>query len=161
MAGQQAHGYQPVPGFEIPVRSPAGGEWFFEVRVFDDGVGFRYRVPGAGTRRVAGEPTRWHLPTDSTVWFQTDTTNYEGAYQSTRADQVPREQEAKKRPVHLGLPMTVGFADGGFGLITEAALYNYSGLTPRGRKTARGSGRPLRMIRAVGRTKDRCYRPGG
>ena len=116
---------------EIPVRSPAGGEWIFEVRVFDDGVGFRYRVPGAGTRRVVGEPTRWHLPTDSTVWFQTDTTNYEGAYQSTRADQVPREQEAKKRPVHLGLPMTIGFADGSFGLINEAALYNYSGLTLR------------------------------
>ena len=118
---------------EIPIRSQAGAEWMFEVRVFNDGAAFRYRVPGTGTRRVTGEPTRWQLPKDSTVWFQTDTTNYEGVYQSAPADQVPLEQEVerKKRPVHLGLPMTVAFAEGGYGLVSEAALYRYSGLTLR------------------------------
>jgi hypothetical protein len=116
---------------EIPMRSHAGGEWTFEVRVFNDGVGFRYRVPGTGPRRVQGEATCWQLPRESTIWFQTDTDDYEGVYQSSRTDQVPLEEEVrlKKRPIHLGPPVTVAFADGGFGLLSEAALYGYSGLT--------------------------------
>ena len=119
---------------EIPVRSTASGvAWTFEVRVFDDGVAFRYRVPGTGSRRVRGESTTWQLPSDSTIWFQTDTRNYEGVYQSSRADQAPLEEEIenKKRPAHFGPPVTVVYADGGYGLLTEARLYNYSGLTLR------------------------------
>lgn len=117
---------------EIPVRSKAGIEWTLEVRVFDDGAAFRYRVPGTGSRRVLGEATRWRLPKQSTVWFQTDTRNYEGAYRSCRADQVPLEEEfqKKKRPVHLGPPVTAVFGDG-FALISEASLFNYSGMTLR------------------------------
>lgn len=124
---------------EISVWTRVGVEWTLEVRVFNDGVAFRYRVPGTGIRRVLGESTSWQLPKDCTVWFQTDTRNYEGVYQSARADQVPLEQEVekKRRPVHLGLPMTVAFVDGGYGLINEAALYDYSGLTLRPEGDAR------------------------
>lgn len=119
---------------EIPVRSRDGGPaWTLEVRVFDDGVGFRHRVPGAGTRRVAGEPTSWQLPRDATLWLQTDTDDYEGEYHAVPAEQVPLEEKVgeKTRPTHIGPPMTVVYADGTFGLITEAALYRYSGLTLR------------------------------
>jgi hypothetical protein len=118
---------------EIPVRTQAGVDWTLEVRIFNDGVGFRYRVPGAGARRVRGESTRWQLPESCTVWFQTDTRNYEGVYQSVRADQMPLEQEVEKKrePVHVGLPMTAVFPDGTFGLVSEAALCRYSGLTLR------------------------------
>ena len=118
--------------FEIPVRSPAGLEWTWEVRVFDDGVAFRYRVPGTGSRRVLGEATSWQLPRQSTVWFQTNTRNYEGVYQACRADRIPLKEEVqkKKRPVYLGPPVTVIFEDG-FGLISEASLVHYSGMTLR------------------------------
>jgi alpha-glucosidase len=118
---------------EIPIRSQAGVDWTLQVRVFNDGVGFRYRLPGNGARSVQGESTRWQLPKDSTVWFQTDTVNYEGAYQSARADQMPLEKEVKKemRPTFLGLPMTAVFQDGTFGMVSEAALRHYSGLTLR------------------------------
>ena len=118
---------------EIPIRTQAGVDWSLEVRVFEDGVGFRYRVPGTGVRRIQGESTCWQLPKDSTVWFQTDTVNYEGAYQSARAEQMPREKEVRqqKQPVHLGMPATIIYADGSFGLINEAALYKYSGMTLR------------------------------
>ncbi len=118
---------------EIPVESKSGVAWTFEARVFNDGVGFRYRVPGTGRRRVQGESTAWELPRDCTVWFQTDTANYEGVYESARVGQVPLEKEIKnqKRAVHLGLPLTVAYPDGGYGLINEAALYGYSGLTLR------------------------------
>ncbi len=121
--------------YTVPIRTPTGRDWTFEVRVFNDGVGFRYRVPGTSTRRIEGESTSWQLPRTAKVWFQTETgaAAYEGAYQSARADQLPREREVRnqKRPVHLGPPVTVEFADGGFGLISEAALYNYSGMTLR------------------------------
>ena len=118
---------------EIPIHPRAGADWTLEVRVFNDGVGFRYWVPGTGARRVLGESTGWQFPRESTVWFQTDTDDYEGIYQSARADQVPLEEEInkKKRSTHLGPPVTVVFPDGGFGLLSEAALYNYSGLTFR------------------------------
>ncbi|HEY0947225.1 MAG TPA: glycoside hydrolase family 97 catalytic domain-containing protein [Opitutaceae bacterium] len=115
---------------EIPVQAGAAQRpWTLEVRVFDDGAAFRYRVSGAGMRHVAGESTVWQLPRDATVWFQTDTTGYEGVYRSSRADEIPRQEvvDGRTRPVHLGPPVTVEFADGGFGLLTEAGLYHYSG----------------------------------
>jgi hypothetical protein len=123
---------------EIPVQSPAGN-WTLEVRVFNDGAAFRHRIPGTGTRRVQGESTRWRLPREATVWFQSNTGDYEGVYQSARADQVPLEEEVrkKKRAVHLGPPLTAVFADGTFGLISEASLRNYSGLTLRPEGVAR------------------------
>lgn len=126
---------------ELPVRS-GNVNWTIEVRVFDDGAGFRYRIPGAGQRRLQGESTEWQLPSASTVWFQTDTDDYEGAYFSRPADRIPLEEEVHraKRPTHLGPPVTIEYPDGGFGMLTEASLYRYSGLTFRpqggGRLTA-------------------------
>lgn len=125
---------------EIAMRPRQGGpEWTLEVRVFDDGVGFRYRVSGSGPQRVNGEPTAWQLPPDSTLWLQTNTSDYEGNYHSVRADQVPVESKAgnQTRPTHIGPPMTVVYPDNTFGLISEAALYQYSGLTLRPEGEAR------------------------
>ncbi|HYD84208.1 MAG TPA: glycoside hydrolase family 97 N-terminal domain-containing protein, partial [Opitutus sp.] len=119
---------------EIAVRSRATNrEWTLEVRVFDDGAAFRYRVPGAGMRRVSGESTAWQLPRTAYVWFQTHTEDYEGVYQASRADEIPREHLVDKLPreTHLGPPVTVQFDDGSYGLLTEASLYRYSGLTFR------------------------------
>jgi len=132
--GNKTRATNDCQAYEIPVRSGSVGvAWILEVRVFNDGAAFRYRVPGSGSRLVAGESTKWQLPPESTVWFQTETGAYEGVYQSSRADQVPLEEEIKKqkRPTHLGPPVTIEFADGSFGLINEAALYRYSGLTLR------------------------------
>ena len=114
---------------EIPIRTQGGVDWRLQARVFNDGVGFRYLVPGTGTRRIQGESTGWQLPKDCTIWFQTNTVNYEGAYQSARADQMPPGKENRKQAVHLGMPMTAVFADGTFGMVSEAALCRYSGLT--------------------------------
>ncbi|MBL9193357.1 MAG: glycoside hydrolase family 97 catalytic domain-containing protein [Opitutaceae bacterium] len=123
---------------EIPIQTPTGDgrvtAWTLEVRVFDDGAAFRYRVPGRGPRRVAGESTAWRLPPEATVWFQTSTTSYEEVYRSARAGSLPFEETDKKgakHRVHLGPPATVTYADGAYGLLTEAALRNYSGLTLR------------------------------
>ena len=125
---------------EIALRTPSAGvEWSLDVRVFNDGVGFRYRVPGAGARRVQGESTAWRVPGDSTVWLQTNTGDYEGNYHSWPAMDIPLEQTVnnQKRAIHLGLPMTVAYADGTFGMVTEAALFNYSGVSLRPEGDAR------------------------
>lgn len=126
--------------FAIPVRSKtAERSWMLEVRVFDDGAAFRHRVPAAGQRRVGGESTEFQFPKDTTLWLQTDTDDYEGEYHSCRADQVPLEETAdnKTRPVHLGLPVTAVYADGTVGLLSEAALFRYSGMTLRPEGNAR------------------------
>ena len=119
---------------EIPVRLKNGGEeWTLELRVFDDGAAFRYRVPGNGTRQIAGESTAWQLPQDAQLWLQTDTDDYEGNYHSVRADQVPLEEQVdnQTRPVFCGPPLTAVYGDGTIGLISEASLFRYSGLTLR------------------------------
>ena len=69
---------------EIRMLPKTGPEWTLEVRAFDDGAAFRYRIPGVGTRQIAGESTAWHLPRNAQLWLQTDTGAYEGNYQSVR-----------------------------------------------------------------------------
>lgn len=87
------------------------------MRVFDGG--FRYRIPGNSMRRIAGESTAWQVPGDATLWFQTDTVNYEGVFQSKHADAIPLEKEVEKKtqPLHVGPPVTIQFTDGPFGMI--------------------------------------------
>jgi alpha-glucosidase len=138
--GPKTRGTNSCLAADIPVRSgPTGVAWTLEVRVFNDGVGFRYQVPGTGPRKVLGEATRWQLPAGATLWLQTDTDDYEGVYQSHRANQVPLEERVnnRTRPTHLGPPVTVVYEDGTYGLISEAALYQYSGLTLRPEGEAR------------------------
>jgi len=53
---------------------------------------------------------------------------------------VPAEEKDEKgvaRRVHLGPPATVCYEDGAFGLLPEAALRRYSGLSLRGEGGAR------------------------
>jgi alpha-glucosidase len=119
---------------EIPIRPRDGGPaWTLEVRVFNDGAAFRYRVPAQGERHIAGESTTWQVPPGATLWLQTDTDDYEGEYHPVPADRVPLEEKVgdRTRPVHIGPPMTIVYPDGAFGLLTEAALFRYSGLTLR------------------------------
>ncbi len=118
----------------IPMRPTDGAPaWTLEVRVFNDGAAFRYRVPGEGPRHLRGETTTWHVPPAATLWVQTDTDDYEGEYHAVRADAVLLEEtvDGQTRPTHLGPPVTVVYPDGTYGLISEAALFRYSGLTLR------------------------------
>jgi hypothetical protein len=116
---------------EVPVRSRAGTDWTLEARVFNGGVGWRYRVPGSGTRQINGESTAWQLPKDATVWLQTNTGDYEGEYHPRKADDVPLEMtsENRTRNVQIGPPMTVVYPDEAFAMISEAGVYRYSGMT--------------------------------
>lgn len=120
--------------YRLPVRHVASAtEWHLEVRVFDDGFAYRYRVPGRGQRTVQSEASAWVLPENAPAWYQTDTDDYEGPYERRRPEEIPIELKTDRgpHPTHLGPPVTVELPQGGFLLLTEARLFRYSGLTLR------------------------------
>lgn len=126
--------------FRIPVTHGASGQsWTLEVRVFDDGSAWRCRVPGSGRRLITGEASSWTLPDGAWAWYQTNTANYEGAYQRGSVAEIPRTTKVKdtERPVFLGPPVTVELPGGGYALITESNLRRYSGMSLRPTGTAR------------------------
>ncbi|HOY60216.1 MAG TPA: glycoside hydrolase family 97 N-terminal domain-containing protein, partial [Verrucomicrobiota bacterium] len=124
----------------LAVRHAASGvEWQLEARLFDDGFACRYRVPGQDARTVNGEASSWTLPADSDVWYQTNTGDYEGVYQRHRPALIPIEERTARgtNAVHLGPPITIELARGGYLLVTEANLFGYSGMTLRPTGTGR------------------------
>ena len=104
--------------------------WAIDLRVYNDGVAYRYRFPPLGSipvgRReatwhtVRGEASAWTLPENSDVWYQTDVHNYEGLWRSAPADSVGAD---------LGPPIVAELPSGGYALISEANSYGYSGMT--------------------------------
>lgn len=99
-----------------------GGEIYqLEVRAYDDGVASRLRLPAKPGRKVEGDLSAWQLPADSTCWFQDDLHSYEGHYMHESIGKL-------KTGTVIGLPSVVSLADGGFLLVTEAALVDFPDL---------------------------------
>jgi alpha-glucosidase len=96
-------------------------KWQLEVRVFDDGLGYRYRVPGSGTRRINGESSEWNVPVGSVLWHQDENNpSYESRFYSDIVGQLPKG-------LKLMAPATLKFpGDTGYGMMTEANLVSYS-----------------------------------
>jgi alpha-glucosidase len=104
----------------IPLAS-GDTKWQLEVRVFNDGVGYRYRVPGSGTRRINGESSVWNVPVGSVLWHQDENnSSYESRYYPDIVGQLPKG-------LKLMAPATLKFpGDTGYGMMTEANLVSYS-----------------------------------
>ncbi len=107
------------------MHEPSETKYALEVRAFNGGIGIRYLVPGKGQRVVSGERTGFTFPEQSQFWLQTNTLNYEGIYEKWPADRI---QAGTK----IGLPMTVVLPEKrGYAVVSEAALFGYSGMTLR------------------------------
>lgn len=125
-------------GYEwtIPVTNTSAGRAYeLKFRVYDEGVAYRYRVPApsaVATQQVFGEASSWTLPSDSYVWYHTQVGSYEGVHQHVRIDNITAGLDIAP-PITVELPSGTGFA-----VITEAALYDYSGMT-----LSTGTGRVL------------------
>jgi alpha-glucosidase len=130
--GVKAQAVNHCLAYEVPMINTSGSNWTLEVRIFDDGAAYRYRVPGAGRRHISGEATSWRLPSAATAWIQTNIVNYEGNYHRRRVSDF-----STKDSFGIGCPVTVELPQGGYALLTEAALYHYSGmhLRPAGNAT--------------------------
>ncbi len=93
-----------------------------EACAFNDGIAFRYIVPGDGKQRVPGESTAFTLPPGSAVWYHDFEGHYEAVHARKDISEV-KDGEWAAPPLTIKLPNRAGYAS-----LTEAALINYSGM---------------------------------
>ena len=94
-----------------------------EFRLYDDGVGFRYRLPGradGSATNIAEELTQFRIPQDGAAWWAPafESNREEYLYNQTRISSIGTGQT----------PLTMVLADGIHVSIHEAALVDYSGM---------------------------------
>jgi alpha-glucosidase len=101
-------------------QSKAG--YTLEVRVFNDGIAFRFIIPGDDKPRVPDESTDFKLPEGSGVWYH----DFEGHYEGIHARKAIADVKAGE---WAAPPLTIKLPNGGgYASITEAALINYAGM---------------------------------
>ena len=110
-------------GARIPAsHKETKNRYTIDVRAFDDGVAFRYLVPGEGKQRAADEASAFAIPTGSVVWYHDFEGHYEGIHTRKDISEVQPGDWAAP-PLTIKLPGGSGYA-----AITEGALANYSGM---------------------------------
>ena len=105
----------------LSVRSAGGETYELDVRAYNDGVALRSRLPAKPGRKINGEATEWKMSGNPLAWFQTDVGSYEGLFQSSRLEDFSSGRR-------IPLPITFTLTGGGYALVTEANLLNYSDL---------------------------------
>lgn len=110
-----------------------------QMRVYDDGIAFRYVFDGASPVRVNSELTTFRVPADTPVWFfeRTDgdwkLKTYAGDWTKTTSEKLCSISPAG--PVQGGV-LVYELPGGKYMALTEAALYNYSGMRYLAREDA-------------------------
>jgi len=95
-----------------------------EARAYNDGVAFRILVPGGKNAvRTPDEASIFKLPEGSILWYHDLRGHYEGKHVRREISQVT-ENEWAATPITFRLPDGIGYA-----CITEAALFNYAGMS--------------------------------
>jgi alpha-glucosidase len=95
------------------------------VRAYDDGIAFRYRVPGDGAAvEIDEEQTAFRLTEDAKV-FAMPVANFRSSYEGKYHIGPFSSLGANKL---IGLPVTVEFSNHKWAAITEADLNHYAGL---------------------------------
>lgn len=110
-------------GAKVSIRHANSGiTYTLDMRAYDEGVAFRFLVPGkTGQRRVPDEATVFRLPAGSTVWYHDFEGHYEAIHTRNKVEQIPAGAWAAP-------PVTFRLAGGAYGSITEGALFRYSGM---------------------------------
>ena len=97
--------------------------WNLEVRVFNDGVAYRYNVPGGGKRHVDGESSSWNLPAGTELWYLGGKNrSYEGKFKVAPVGGMEPGAEI------MAMATAVLPEGGGYAMMTEANVVNYSDL---------------------------------
>jgi alpha-glucosidase len=98
-------------------------DFTIDVRVFNNGVAFRYLVPAKDDKpHVPDEATGFVLPEGSTTWFHDFEGHYEGIHKKKAIADVQVGEWAAP-PLTVRLPNNAGYL-----AITEGALINYAGM---------------------------------
>jgi alpha-glucosidase len=90
-------------------KSRAALGFTLEVRAADDGVAFRYLVPGDQRNRVPDENDSFRLPANSVVWYHDHKGHYEGVHQKKNLAEISSGDWAMP-PVTFQLPNGRGYA---------------------------------------------------
>jgi len=115
----------------VPVREAGGTRYTLEARAYDDGFAWRLSLGDrTSTLRVLSETSTWVLP-EGKVWFGERNNDwklksYAGEFRSTSVDDlatISSQGPIQTAPLVVELP-----GNGGYELLTEAALANYSGM---------------------------------
>src|SRR5437588_1486320 len=96
-------------------------DYVLDVRAYNDGIAFRFVVPGSGSR-APDEATAFTMPAGSTVWFHDFEGHYEGIHKKKDIGDV-KDGDWAAPPLTIKLPGGAGYA-----AITEGALINYAGM---------------------------------
>lgn len=97
--------------------------WILDIRVFNDGVAFRYLLDVPKNDTIIADNTTFKIPTGSTVWSQNNIIAYEGKYKNQLIDSIKNGENA-------GPPLTIQLKDNnGYVSITEAGLVNFAGMS--------------------------------
>ena len=105
----------------VAVRTAAGENYELDVRAYNDGVAMRARLAAKTGRKINGESTEWKVSGNPLAWYQTDFGSYEGIFQSGKLENFTAG-------TRIPLPITFALPGGGYALVTEANLLNYSDL---------------------------------
>jgi alpha-glucosidase len=95
-----------------------------EARAYNDGVAFRYVVPGTGELRLANESTQFVLATDATTYpliLRNYRTSWEDNYRTVALSGIHPESL-------IALPLLTQLPGVAYLAITEADIDNYSGM---------------------------------
>jgi alpha-glucosidase len=96
-----------------------------DIRAFNDGVAFRWIIPGAGKARVPDESTVFRVPAKARIWYHDLEGHYEAAYVSKLAAEVAKDQ-------WVAPPLTFRLTDSTIHVaITESSVIEYSGMALR------------------------------
>lgn len=119
--------------WEYPVTHKSSGKKFaLQFRLYNDGVAYRYIVPGKGAQHVDGESSSWKIMDGATTWYFERLAkgwklkSYAGEWLSAPIngfENVSPVGPVQGTPLVFKLPGNLGYA-----AITKAALYNYSGM---------------------------------
>jgi alpha-glucosidase len=97
-----------------------------EVRAYDDGIAFRYKLPAAsaiGSRVITRELTSFPFPGDAKAWVA----QYGGYATSQESEFRPVWLRDLTRRTVAGLPMLIQVDTSVFAAVTEAAIDHYPG----------------------------------
>ena len=103
----------------VPVSGPVAAN--LELRAYNDGVAFRFVVPGGVKPRVPDGASEFKLPAGSAVWHHGFEGHYEGIHKRDDIGAVKAGQWAVT-------PLTFRLPGGEYGSILESAVMNYSGM---------------------------------
>jgi alpha-glucosidase len=127
---EQAHGKRRLcrnraNHLTLPFRNTGGQPLELDVRAYDDGVAFRYRLPGSGgaLRTLEAEATGFALAADARLWLAPSdkASTYSPAYETYYESEL-RPGATAEHGVGWSFPALVRTAAGRWALITEAGV---------------------------------------